>query len=145
MPQIYCMGPTNLRYTLINGVKQREGSSRDYPIRHLIETGPVALKLVTQHPQLSMGHNRHTWGRSSIPRLHGHTHTHHTRYDSSGRLMIAPTQRPVPDNTCKRQTNMPLEGFEPGIFSKRAAANPRHRPRDHRDWRCGIAIRSSVV
>ena len=45
-----------------------------------------------------------------------HTTTHHTRYDSSGR-MIGPTQRPLPGNTYThthtKQTSMPPVGFEP--------------------------------
>jgi hypothetical protein len=43
-------------------------------------------------------------------------HTYHSRYDSSGRG-IGPSQRPLPDNTNahKRQTYMPLVGFEPMI------------------------------
>jgi hypothetical protein len=43
-----------------------------------------------------------------------HSMTHHTRYDSSGRV-ISPTQRPVPHNTHKRQTTMPPAGLEPAI------------------------------
>ena len=39
------------------------------------------------------------WARaSSLSRLHYHTQTHHTRSDSTGRVIIQ-TQRPVPDNT----------------------------------------------
>jgi hypothetical protein len=30
-------------------------------------------------------------------------------------LVISPTQRPLPDNTHKRQASMPPEGFEPAI------------------------------
>jgi hypothetical protein len=39
------------------------------------------------------------------------TTTHHSRYDSSGRV-ISSSQRPVPDNTHNRQTSMPPAGFE---------------------------------
>jgi hypothetical protein len=35
---------------------------------------------------------------SSLSGLHDHTQAHHTRWDSSGRV-ISPTQRPLPDNT----------------------------------------------
>jgi hypothetical protein len=67
-----------------------------------------------------------------IPGHGDHTHwAHHSRYDSSGRV-IGPTQRPLPDNT--QQTNIHVPG---GIRTRnpstRAAANPRLRPRDHRD------------
>ena len=45
-----------------------------------------------------------------------HTATHHSRYDSSGRV-ISPTQRPLPDNTQHtQQTNIHAPvGFEPTI------------------------------
>ena len=44
-----------------------------------------------------------------------HTTTHHSRYDSSGR-MISPSQRPLPDNTQhSQQTSMPPLGFETTI------------------------------
>ena len=46
-----------------------------------------------------------------------HTTTHHSRQDSSGR-MISSSQRPLPDNTHNthnRQTSMPPVGFEPTI------------------------------
>jgi hypothetical protein len=54
--------------------------------------------------------------------------THHTRHDSSGRV-ISPTQRPLPDNT---QHSHPcpvwIRSRNP---SKRAAAEPRLGPRGH--------------
>jgi hypothetical protein len=45
-----------------------------------------------------------------------HTQTHHTRQDSSGRV-ISPMQRPLPDNTqhLNRQTSVPPVGFVPAI------------------------------
>jgi hypothetical protein len=44
-----------------------------------------------------------------------HSCTHHSRQDSSGRV-ISPTQRPVSDNTQhSQQTFMPPVGFEPTI------------------------------
>ena len=44
-----------------------------------------------------------------------HTTTHHSRQDSSGRV-ISPSQRPLPDNTQhSQQTSMPPAGFEPTI------------------------------
>ena len=73
------------------------------------------------------------WARvSSLSRLHDHTQTHHTRYDSSGRV-ISPTPRPVPDNTQRsQQTITLLVGFEGVIPRKRQAAYLRIRPRGHR-------------
>jgi hypothetical protein len=38
------------------------------------------------------------WPASSFTRFLDHTQTHHTRWDSSGRV-ISPSQRPLPDNT----------------------------------------------
>jgi len=35
---------------------------------------------------------------SSLPRFHDHSQTHHSRWDSSGRV-ISPLQRPLPDST----------------------------------------------
>jgi hypothetical protein len=63
-----------------------------------------------------------------------HATTHHSRYDSSGR-MISSSQRPLPDNTQhSQQKNVHAPG---GIrnqnLSRRAAADPRLRPRGHWD------------
>jgi hypothetical protein len=65
-----------------------------------------------------------------------HTTTHHSRYDSSGRV-ISPSQRSLPDNTRhSQQTDIHAAG---GIrihnLSRRAAANVRLRPHGHWDWR----------
>jgi hypothetical protein len=50
-----------------------------------------------------------------LSRLHDHTQRHHTRQDSSGRL-ISPSQRPLPDNTQhSQQTPMPPPESEPAI------------------------------
>jgi hypothetical protein len=52
-----------------------------------------------------------------------HTTTHHSRQDSSGRV-ISPSQRPLPDNTQhSRQTSMQSVGFEPTIS---AAERPQN-------------------
>ena len=51
---------------------------------------------------------------SSFLRLHDHTQGHHSRLDSSGRV-IGPSQRPLLDNTYNRQTSMPPAEFEPAI------------------------------
>ena len=60
----------------------------------------------------------------ALDHTQSHTHTH-TRQNSFGRI-IGPSQRPLPDNT-----------HPGGILtrnpSKRAAADPRLRPRGHRD------------
>jgi hypothetical protein len=68
---------------------------------------------------------------SSLSRLHDHTQTRHTRYDSSGRV-ISPTQRPLPDNTQhSQQTNIHVPStIRTRNPSKRAAADQRLRLRD---------------
>jgi hypothetical protein len=63
-----------------------------------------------------------------IDTSHDHTQTHHTRQESSGRV-ISPMQRPLPDNTQQPQET---DIHAPGEIrtrnpSKRAAANPRLR------------------
>ena len=59
-----------------------------------------------------------------------HTTTHHSRQDSSGR-MISPLQKPVLDNTHKRQTSMPPGGIRTHNFSRRQTADLCVRPRGH--------------
>jgi len=68
-----------------------------------------------------------------ISRLDDHTQTHPTGYDSSGRA-IRSSQRPLPDNTQhSRQANIHVvRGIRTHNPSKRAAADPRLRTRDHR-------------
>jgi hypothetical protein len=60
--------------------------------------------------------NNHYWARvSSLLRLHDHTQTHHTRYDSSRRV-VNPTQRPLPNNTDHSQeSSLRHTGFELAI------------------------------
>jgi hypothetical protein len=81
---------------------------------------PVALRSNTAHDLLILEVSR------------SHTTTHHSRQDSSGRV-ISPSQRPVPNNTQhSTQTDIHASG---GIRthnpSKRATAEPRLRPRGH--------------
>ena len=63
-----------------------------------------------------------------------HTTTHHSRYDSSGRV-ISPSQRPLPDNTQhSQQTDINAAGgIRTHNLSSRAAADLRLRPRGHWD------------
>jgi len=63
-----------------------------------------------------------------------YTQKHHTRQDSSGRV-IGTTERPLPDNT---QHSQQTDIHTPGEFrtlnpSKREAADPRLGPRSHLD------------
>jgi hypothetical protein len=78
---------------------------------------------------------------SSLLRCHDHTLKHHTRRDSSGRV-IGSSQRPVPDNVRHpQQTDIHApEGIRTHNRSKRAATDPRHRPPGHWD-RLGVLHR----
>ena len=69
---------------------------------------------------------------SSLLRLQDHTQTHHTRYDSSWRV-ISPTQEPLPDNTQHLQETdiHALSGFLTRDPSMQAAADPRLGPRGY--------------
>jgi len=70
---------------------------------------------------------------SGPPRYPGFTITHHSRQDSSGRV-ISPTQRPLPYNTQNSQeTFMSPAGFETHNPKKLSAADPSLRSRGHWD------------
>ena len=67
--------------------------------------------------------------------LRDHTHgTHHTLYDSPGRV-ISPTQKPLPENTQHSQeTNIHRpSAIRNRISRKRVAADPRLKPLRHWD------------
>ena len=73
--------------------------------------------------------------------------THHSRWDSSGRV-ISSSQRPLPDNTQQsQQTHIHSPGgIRTHDLSRRAAADLRLRPRGRWDWRvCSINIYLSVT
>ena len=60
-----------------------------------------------------LDHNNDATQAASVLRLHDYTQSHHSRYDSSGRV-ISLSQRPLPDNTQhSQQKSMPPVGFEP--------------------------------
>ena len=85
------------------------------------------------HPFSLSWRNSPYWAKaSSLSRLHYHTHIHHTRRDSSGRVISRP-QRPLPDNTQHLQeTDIDVfGGIRTHNPSKRAAADRRRRPRGH--------------
>jgi hypothetical protein len=75
-----------------------------------------------------------------LSRFHDHTQTHHTRKDSSGRL-ISLSQRPLPDNTTFTTNPHVSAGIRTRNPSKRAAANPRLRQRGLRDRRWCVYTR----
>ena len=69
-------------------------------------------------------HSNPQWSRAySLSAIHDHTQTHHTRWDSSGRV-ISPTQRPLPDNTQhSQQTDIHVsEGIRTHNPNNRTAA-----------------------
>ena len=78
--------------------------------------------------------NSPQWSRaSSLWRIHDHIQTHHhTRQDSSGRV-ISPMQRPLPDITQHSHgTDIhDLGGIQIHIPRKESAADARLRPRGH--------------
>jgi len=79
--------------------------------------------------------NRLYWPKtSSVSKIHYRTQTHHSRYDSSGRV-IGPTQRPPPHNTQHaQQTDIHASGaIRTHDPSKRGAAGLLLRPRGHWD------------
>ena len=69
---------------------------------------------LVRQPPVGQGLHNHEVSRS-------HTTTHHSRYDSSGRLLIS-SQRPLSDNTQhSQQTNIhPLGGIRTHDLSRRA-------------------------
>ena len=71
---------------------------------------------------------------SSFLSCPGHTQTHHTRQDSSGRVigLVAKTTR----NTHKRQTSMPAAGCEPAIL---ASEPPQPHTLDRADAGIGLS------
>jgi hypothetical protein len=89
------------------------------------------------------------WAKASaLSRIPDHTQTHHSRQDSSGRVIMS-SQRPLPDNT---QHSQETDIHAPGGIrtcnpSKRAAADPLLRPRGHWDQLTPvyICIEISVV
>ena len=75
------------------------------------------------------------WARaSSFTKSLDHTQTHHIRQDSSGRV-ISSLQGPLPDNTQHSQETdiHSTSGIRTHTLSRRAAADPRVRPRGHWD------------
>ena len=70
-----------------------------------------------------------------------HTTTHHSRYDSSGRV-ISSSQRPLPDNTQhSQQTNIHAPGgIRTHDLSRRTAAYLRLRPHGHWDRLMNVKI-----
>jgi hypothetical protein len=82
-----------------------------------------------------MAHQPLQWTKAlSLSRIHYHTQTHHTLWDSSERV-ISPTQIPLPNNTLhSQQTNIHAPaGIRTYNPRKREAADLRLRLRGHWD------------
>ena len=103
-----------------------------------VTTARVIMFLARQ-PTVGQGLLIHEVSRS-------HTTTHHTRYDSSGRV-ISSSQRPLPDNTQhSQQTNIHAPGgIRTHDLSRRAAADLRFRPRGHRDRLVSQSVRKTIL
>ena len=75
-----------------------------------------------------------------------HTTTHHSQQDSSGRV-ISPSHRLLPDNTQhSQQTDIRAPGWiRTHNLSRRAAADPRLRPRSHRDRKLRLFCLTKIL
>ena len=94
----------------------------------------LLLILVARQPPVGQGLITHEVSRS-------HTTTHHSRYDSSGRV-ISSSQRPLPDNTQhSRQTSMSPTGFEPTIS---AGGRPQTYVLDRAATETGLKIQLTI-
>ena len=80
------------------------------------------------------------WAKASpFTRFLDHTQ-HHSRQDSSGRV-ISSSQRPLPDNTQHpQQTSIPSDRIRTHNLSSWVAADRRLRPRGHRVGRLNVKI-----
>jgi len=94
--------------------------------RLLAPPTPKFFNLALQ-PLVSQGLLIHEVSRS-------HSTTHHSWWDSSGRVIV-PSQRPLPDNNQhSQQTDIHASGeIRTHNLSRRADADPRLRPRVHWD------------
>ena len=102
-------------------------SQRSYAQIHVFLFTCFFLLYVTRQPPV--GHGLLIY-KVSI----SHTTTHHSRQDSSGRMISAP-QRPLADNTQhSQQTDIHVPtGIRTHSLSRRSAADLRLRPRGHWD------------
>jgi hypothetical protein len=94
---------------------------------------------LTQQPPVSQGLLIHEVSRS-------HTTTHHSLWDSSGRV-ISPSHRPLPGNTQhSKQTNIhAVGGIRTHNLNTRAAAKLRLRPRGCRDRQLSLLGKNDLI
>ena len=98
--------------------------------------GAYRVLVVKPEGKRPLGRPRCKWEISK-----SHSTTHHSRYDSSGRV-ISSSQRSLPDNTQHwQQTNIHAPGgIRTHNLSSRAAADLRLRPRGHWDRRTYLIV-----
>jgi len=132
-------GPVNIRYfntfcNLRRSSFDRNSVRMFYP-RHLYRMARSSyllsfLFILAQQPPVGQGLLIHDVATSHM--------THHSRYDSSGRL-ISSSLRPLPDNTDINASS----GMRNQNLSRLAAADPHLRPRGHWDRLNFITIYNS--
>jgi len=81
------------------------------------------------------------WSKAALlSRIYYYTQTHHTGYDSFGRV-TSPRQRPLPDTQQSQQRDIHVpDRIRTHNPSKRAAADPRLRKHHHSDRPCMIRV-----
>ena len=96
---------------------------------HFLHVSGIRVKSLTIRLLMS-----YIYGAPILDVSRSHTTTHHSRQDSSGRV-IGSSQRPLPDNTQhSQQTNIHIPGgIRTHNLSRRAAADLRLRPRGNWD------------
>ena len=96
---------------------------------------PAIYICLSSTSPLPRGATAPIWPRTPLCRGFRIALRHHTRQDSSGRV-ISPSQRPLPDNTQhSKETDVRVfRGIRTRNPSKRTSADPRLRPRGHWDW-----------
>jgi hypothetical protein len=115
--------------------RERRTETRDTEFLRSVAGCTLYDHKINQQIRFFLGVTARQWARaSSLSRLHDHNQTHHTRYDSSGRVN-SPTQGPPPENTQHSQepdTHAP-RGIRTSNPTKTASTDPRLRPHGHWD------------
>jgi len=108
-------------------------SSRNYMASHPRRPKYTKVIYSVYECRFEINFERVSWARASLSKLHDHTQTYRTRWDSSVQA-ISPSQAPLPDNTQhSQQTDIHApRGIQAHNPSKREAADP-HEPRGHQD------------
>ena len=114
---------------LTTGIPSEKCVVRRFRRKRNVSNVCLSVCLLSDSPPLPVGQGLliHEVSRS-------HTKTHHSRHDSSGRV-ISSSQRPLPDNTQhSQQTDIHAPGgIRTHNLSRREDADLRLRPRGHWD------------